>query len=81
MQAVEVEKMLLFCRAPGLLVYGRVEVVVPAFPALFACSFGNSIGIFEFLGNLGPVVESELSYQFANGLVFLTKHMNYLRGP
>ena len=57
---VEFEELFFFVVGPGFFVDGGVEVVVPAFAALFAGALGDVVDIFEFEGDLGPIVEAEL---------------------
>ena len=73
MLLVQLEESSLFLAGPRLLVYRRVQVVVPAFPALFAGAPGDGVCLFQFFSDLGPVVESKLSDELANGFVFLPK--------
>jgi hypothetical protein len=65
------EEVLLFIVSPGLLVDCRVEMVVPPFTALFPGPLGDVIAFLEFLGDLGPVIESVLGNQSRDGFVFL----------
>ena len=78
---VEFEEFFLLVVGPGLLVDGRVEVVVPPFPALLPSTFGNVVGLLEFGSDEGPVVEAKLVDQFRDGLIFLNRDEGYLQVP
>ena len=78
---MEFEEFFLLVVGPGLLIDGGVEVVVPPFPALLACTFGNVVGLLEFGGDEGPVVEAKLIDQFRDGLIFLYRDGDYLQVP
>ena len=55
---MQFKKSLFLFVIPRFFVDCRVEVVVPPFPALFACAFTDSVVILKFLCNFGPVVEA-----------------------
>ena len=75
------EEFFLLIIRPWLLVDGGVEVIVPPFPALLACTFGNVVGLLEFGCDEGPVVEAKLIDQFRDGLIFLNRDEGYLQVP
>lgn len=78
---VKFEEFFLLIIRPWLLVDGGVEVIVPPFPALLACTFGNVVGLLEFGCDEGPVVEAKLIDQFRDGLIFLNRDEGYLQVP
>lgn len=56
-------------------------MVVPSFSALFASSLGNVISFFEFLCDMGPIVEAVLWDKFGDSLIFLNNGAVYLKVP
>lgn len=78
---MKLEELLLLVISPRLLVDGGIQVVVPPLSALLASPLGDVVGVFEFLGDLGPVIESKLSNQLGNRFVFLNRRGGYLKSP
>ena len=62
MDFVQFEELLFLVIGPRLLVDSRVEVVVPALSALFACALGDVVDVLEFKGELSPVIEAVLCH-------------------
>jgi hypothetical protein len=69
---VQLEETFLLVGIPGLLVDCGIEVVIPALATLLASPEAEAVALPQFLRDLGPVVESELRHQRADGLVFLS---------
>ena len=73
MGLMQFEKQRFLFIIPWLFVDCRVEVIVPAFPALFARPLGDGIGLLQFFCNLSPIIKSKHANQFTNSLIFLNK--------
>ena len=64
MDLVEFKEKFFFLVAPGFLVDSGVQMVIPPLATLFSSPFIDVVGLLQFHGYLGPVIESELSHQF-----------------
>jgi len=75
---MELEEFFFLLVGPRFFVDRGVEVIVPPFPTLLPGAFGNVVGLFEFGGDEGPVVEAKLVDKFRDGFVFLNRREGYL---
>ena len=71
MHFVKLEQLSLLFQVPRLFIYSRIEMIVPAFSALFTSAGSNPIIFFEFAGDFSPVIKTILRHQLTNGFVFL----------